>query len=224
MLIFKDVTNECFSLISFEIVRGSTCKIITHSAYEQKILLNTILGMQKPIQGEVLLFDKNIYSISEKELINIFKKSSIVWEDGGSISNLNVWENITLPACYHTGKKPEELEESIINLYKQMGGEPSYLLKNRGKFFGQLPVYERKLLGIIRAMLMEPELIIYDSLLEGLNPESLARITQLVIKFHTEKSDRVSIYVSSNEHSLRTINTDVVLKQEGKGLHYEITQ
>lgn len=224
MLTFKNITNECFRLTSFEVAMGSTCKIIIQSAYEQKILLNTLLGLQKPIQGEVFVFNKNIYSISEKELIKIFKKISIVWEDGGAISNLNVWDNITLPACYHTGMKPEELEDRIIDIYKQLGGDPSYLLKNRGKFFSQLPVHEKKLLGIIRTMIMEPELILYDSLFEGLNSESLYRIAKLLTKFHMEKSDRISIHVTSNEHSLETINADVVLRQKGKGLDYEIAR
>mgnify|MGYP001585111960 CR=1 FL=1 len=105
-----------------------------------------------------------------------------------------------------------------------MGGDPSYLLKNKGKFFSQLPVHEKKLLGIIRAMIMEPELILYDSLFEGLSSESLYRIAKLLTKFHREKSDRISIHVTSNEHSLETINADVVLRQKGKGLDYEIAR
>ncbi|MBA4349538.1 MAG: hypothetical protein C0415_06080 [Thermodesulfovibrio sp.] len=217
MIKFEDVTTENFSSLSFEIKEGSVCKIITNSDNEKNRLLDTILGFHKPVSGRVLIFDNEIYSIPEKESIKIFKRIGVVLKEGSIISNLKVWENITLPVWYHTEIKPAEMEKKVISLFEEIGRDISYISGYMGKLPGPLPVHEKMLISLIRAMLMEPELMIYDSLFEGLNPEMMERLVKLTTDFHSEKKGRISVHISSDEQSLKNIKPNMVLNQSGKG-------
>lgn len=218
MIRFEDITTEeYFNSVSFEIKEGILCKIITDSDYEKKTLIDVIFSMEKPVSGRVFLFGKDIYSVSEKESVKILTKIGIVPKDGGLISNLKVWENITLPIWYHTGKRPRDVEDRVIAIFGEMGKDTS-LAKFMGRLSGALPTHEKRLAGMVRAMLMEPDLIIYDSIFEGLNPETVSKLQGLTTKFHLEKPGRTSVYISSEEQSLKDIKADIVLKQHGKGL------
>lgn len=219
MIKLKDITTQEFHSVSIEIEKGSLCKVITNSDYERKALLDTILGIKKPISGTVSLFGKDIFSSTQKELGTIFGRIGVVWEDGGLISNLKVWENLILPKWYHTGKITGEMEKKAFDIFKEIGINSIPLAEYMGKLPGTLPEHERRLIGLVRAILTEPEIIIYDSIFEGLSPEIIEKLVILTTRFHTEKPGRTSVYISSQEESLKHIKADTVLKQKDKGLY-----
>ncbi len=218
MIKFENVTMDSFGHASFEVKPGSSCKIIVNSRHDKKILLGTMLGLLKPAGGIVRLFGRDIYSISEQESFAILSKVGVAWQDGRLISNLKVWENVILPACYHQGKRPEDLEGKVVALLGDLkigGGNLSGFM---GESPGHLSVHEKRLAGLIRAMLPEPELVIYDSLFEDLAPEETDFLTKLTQDFQSERPGRVSVYVSSDEQSLQHIETDMALKQAKREL------
>jgi phospholipid/cholesterol/gamma-HCH transport system ATP-binding protein len=211
MIRLENIITEHFHSLSLDIKKGSECKVITRSEYENRKLVDIILGLEKPASGRVFLFDKDIYAISEKSY-RLFSMVGAVLKDGGLISNLKVWENIVLPAWYHTGKKPEDMEEKAFQKFKEAGIDTPYLKELMGKLPGPLPVHEKRLIGLIRAMLMEPELMIYDSLFEGLSPDMLNRLMKMTTNFHTEKPGRTSVYITFDEQSTKDLRTDTVLR------------
>ncbi len=211
MIRLENITTEDFNALSFRIRGGSVYKVVTNSDYENRKLLNVILGLQRPEHGRVFLFDEEVYVLSEKELNRLFSRVGTVLKDGGLISNLKVWENIVLPAWYHTGKKPEDMEEKAIQKFKEAGIEISYLKELMGRLPGPLPFHEKKIIGLVRAMLMEPELMIYDSICEGLSPEMSDRLTKMTMDFHSEKSGRTSVYVTFDEQSVKNVKADTTL-------------
>lgn len=212
MIRFENITTEYFSSLSFEIKEGSVCKIIPASDEKKKNLLNIITGIKEPISGKVFLFGEDIYSMFEKKYIKLFHRIGLVLENGGIISNLKVWENITLPVWYHKGKKPEDMEGRIIGIFEELGRSRSYLGELMGKLPGPLPIHEKRIIGLIRTILLEPELMIYESLFEGLSPEIAQRLMTLTEKFHLEKAGRSSVYITTNELPLKDLKADVVLR------------
>jgi len=139
----------------------------------------------------------------------------MVWKNGGLISNLKVSENLFLPVHYHPGHRIEEAEERLADIFRRIGLplSPDYL----HRLPGPLSISEKSLIGMARAMLMEPELMIYDSVFEGLQPERAEKVRRLAEEFHRERPGRVSLYVSSDEGSLRNIQADLTRRQAGKG-------
>jgi ABC-type transporter Mla maintaining outer membrane lipid asymmetry ATPase subunit MlaF len=81
-----------------------------------------------------------------------------------------------------------------------------------GKLPGPLPTHEKRLIGLIRAMLIEPELMIYASLFEGLSPDMSDRLMQVTTNFHAEKQGRTSVYITFDEQSIKDVRADITLR------------
>lgn len=125
----------------------------------------------------------------------------IVPHNGGLISNLRVWENIILPVQYHGIEVAGTLEDSVAQLLIQCGLEDEAAISGLLlKLPDQLSLYEKRLVGFVRAMLMGPELIIYDSLIEGLSRKELARAVRFDKIFRLYFPFRTSVLVSFEEY------------------------
>jgi phospholipid/cholesterol/gamma-HCH transport system ATP-binding protein len=217
MIKFTGVTNRYFTDVSFELTSGTVCKIIANSDLEKNMLLDTIFGLVSPDRGEVLLFGERLDSISEERAIALFKKVGVVWEDGGAISNLKVWENIMLPGWYHKGLKAGEVEERVVESLVELGIEEDVLSDFLEGLPGNLPVYELRIICMVRAMLMEPELMIFDSVFDGLSPHVAEKVASMADKFYHAREGRAAVFISSDEQSMKHINEDVLLRQHGRG-------
>ncbi len=218
MIRFEKVTAGRFEFenVTFRIPPGALCKIILHSSHYRRVFLNTMLLLQKPASGTVFLFGKDGYSISGEEYLKIFQRVGVARDDGGLISNLNIWENITLPALYYRKKRPEDLEDAATAILSGIGMAGPEMTEYMCRKPGQLSAHEKGLAGLVRAMLMEPELIIYDGLFEEMVPEMAEALETLATRFHSERPGRTSVFISANDHSLRDIEADMVLRQEGR--------
>ena len=125
----------------------------------------------------------------------------IVPHNGGLISNLRVWENIVLPVQYHGIELAGNLEDNVARLLGQCGVEDEKSVSELlFKLPDQLSLYEKRLAGFVRAMLMSPELIIYDSMNEGLSRKELARVVKFDKVFRLYFPFRTSVLVSFEEY------------------------
>lgn len=137
---------------------------------------------------------------------------SVVSHDGGLISNLNVWENLTLPVYYHGMPQLDELEARIEEILHQCGMNDDVLMAALlGKRPDDLSLYERRLVGFVRAMLDEPELMIYDRIFDGLSHEDMERMAQFDKLFRRYFPFRTSILLSFNQHEEAGISNQHVL-------------
>jgi ABC-type transporter Mla maintaining outer membrane lipid asymmetry ATPase subunit MlaF len=126
----------------------------------------------------------------------------IVPHNGGLISNLRVWENIILPVQYHGIEIPGKLEDNVARLLNQCGlPDETAVTELLLKLPDQLSLFEKRLVGFVRAMLMGPELIIYDSMNEGLSRKELERVVKLDKVFRLYFPFRTSALVSFEEYS-----------------------
>jgi len=213
MIQLENVTTDSFDYASFEVMSGSRCKIITNSTREKEVLLDTLLGLRKPTGGRVFLLGKNIYSISDMEYFKIFTRVGMVWPDGRLISNLKVWENMILPACYHHRQSAEDIEEKVMALFSALKINDGNLAEFMSKAPVHLKPHEKRLTGLVRAMLTEPDLMLYDSLFEEISAGEAVVLKTLTQDFHLRKRGRVSVFISRNEQSLEDIEADMTLKQ-----------
>jgi phospholipid/cholesterol/gamma-HCH transport system ATP-binding protein len=126
----------------------------------------------------------------------------IVPHNGGLISNLRVWENIILPVQYHGIELAGGLEDNVARLLRQCGLETEAAVSELLlKLPDQLSLYEKRLAGFVRAMLMSPELLIYDSTNEGLSRKELARAVKFDKVFRLYFPFRTSALVSFEEYN-----------------------
>lgn len=125
----------------------------------------------------------------------------IIPHNGGLISNLRVWENVILPVQYHGIEVAGKLEDNVAQLLAHCGvGDEDAATELLSRLPDQLSLFEKRLVGFLRAMLMAPELIIFDSLNEGLSRKELARAAVFDRVFRLYFPFRTSVLVSFEEY------------------------
>lgn len=127
--------------------------------------------------------------------------SAVVANDGGLISNLRVWENLALPVQYRNIQLGGRFEENVVDLLEKCGfSDERSFTELMFKLPDQLSLYEKRLVGFVRAMLMVPEMMVYDSLHEGLSPREMTKTAMFDHIFRLYYPFRTSVLLSFDEY------------------------
>lgn len=179
---------------SFTVEAGSMVVIVTPKDEVSASLTRLITGLERPRSGTIFLFGTDIATFSEREMYAARRRVGVAFGSGGLVSNLKVWENLTLPLCYHQHVRSEELEECGVALLNRLGYTEKLMALP-----GHLTISQKKLIGCARAMLIDPDVILYESPVLGLNAEEKNRFFRIAAEFHKEKTGRVSLFITSNQ-------------------------
>lgn len=215
------ITLECASLKGFldcaslAVSGGRACVVLTETEFEKNLLLRIFTGLTRLDSGKIFIFGKEVSSFSYSELNAVRKRMGIVLNKGGLISNLKVWENIMLPLSYHSSLSHHDMDEKMISILGKIGYDDDLTILP-----GPLPAYKKRLAGFARAMLMEPDLIIYDSVFEGLSSDIRSKVLGTITAFQCEKEGRASLFLDMDEGLLDDIRADSIYTLK-KGKFYE---
>ena len=199
MIRFERVTKGPVRNLSFDLDSGSSAKILFDSEDRKNILFGLLAGLQRPEAGKVLFFGEDLFTHEENERLALFQRIGVVPAHGGLISNLKAWENLLLPAWYHRGLTAEQAERPVAEIFDQLGPGEAGLKRRMGELPGQLSLYERRVVALARAMLMEPDILIYDFTFAGLERDAAQQLMKLTGEFHGRKAGRVSLYLCPDD-------------------------
>src|SRR4030067_890353 len=137
---------------------------------------------------------------------------SIVFEDVSVISNLKVVENVMLPLQYHTDFSESDMMERAVRLLNYVG--------YRGDIWslpGSLPFYTKKAIAMTRAMALDPLIVLYYRLTEGLDSYQSLQLLRFVDEFHKkEDKNRLSVIIVNDEGDIRDMKLDRVFRIENR--------
>jgi phospholipid/cholesterol/gamma-HCH transport system ATP-binding protein len=182
-----------FEDISFAVAHGELLVLLTSKEEINTTLTRLLLGATKPDRGDLTLFGRDIASLSQRELLKIRQRIGVVFAGGGLVSNLKVWENLTLPLDYHSALSSAAIEERGLAILQRVG--------YKGKLMdlpGHLSLYQRRQIGLGRAMLTDPDLMIFESPSQGLNQDERQAFMEVARSFHNGKPGRASLFLTSN--------------------------
>jgi len=178
---------------------GEAVKILFDSAEQKNPLCAALAGLLRPDSGGVILFDQDIYQLWEKDRLPFFQRVAMVPEYGGLISNLKAWENLVLPAWYHRGRAAPDVEGEVVTLFRRLGYDEAALRARMGRLPDQLTLHDKRAVALVRAMLMEPEVLIYDFIFAGLERDAAEHMMQLTREFHGTRPGRISLYLCPDD-------------------------
>jgi phospholipid/cholesterol/gamma-HCH transport system ATP-binding protein len=184
--------------------------IIGQSGAGKTTILRLILGVLQPTQGSVFFQEFEIPRLSARELQQIRTRIGMVYQDAALLSSSTVRENLALPLQELTDKSSREID-GIVD-------EKLELVEMAGT--GNLMPYElsggmRKRVGLARALMMEPELILFDEPTQGLDPVVSALIDELIINL-TKRSKVTSVIVTHLMDSAFRVATRMAMLHHGK--------
>ena len=184
--------------------------IIGQSGMGKTTILRLVLGVIQPTSGSVLFKGQDISSLTGADLQQIRTRIGMVYQDAALLSSVTVSENLALPLQELTRKSGREIDRIVAEKLElvEMGGE------------GKLMPFElsggmRKRVGLARALVMEPELILFDEPTQGLDPVVSAVIDKLIIDL-TERSKVTSIIVTHLMDSAFRVATRMAMLHRGR--------
>ena len=124
----------------------------------------------------------------------LMRRVGFVPADGGLMSTLNAWENISLPVAYHTPRKLADALGEVHELLRELGGvDPAVL----AKLPEDMTLYERRLAAYIRALLERPQLLVVEDLADGLGPTKRRRTARFADVYHARCPDGTYVQVEA---------------------------
>ncbi len=164
--------------------RNETTVIIGGSGAGKTTLLRHIVALEQPTSGEILIDGENIVGLSERELNRVRKKFGMVYQYAALLDSCTVMDNIAFPLVEHTKLSTKEIRDRVMEKLKILGLDPGV----EKKFPSELSGGMRKRVGLARALMLEPPILVYDEPTSGLDPPTSRMVDDLIeemrVRFH----------------------------------------
>ncbi|WP_394848990.1 ATP-binding cassette domain-containing protein [Pendulispora brunnea] len=191
--------------------RGETTVIIGGSGAGKTTLLRHIVALEQPTSGEVLIDGENIAGMGERELNRIRMKFGMVYQYAALLDSYTVMENVAFPLVEHTKLSKKEIRERVLEKLQILGLDP----KVEKLFPSELSGGMRKRVGLARALMLEPPILVYDEPTSGLDPLT-SRLVDDLIEEMRERFNVTSLVISHDIASCFRIAHQAVLLISGE--------
>jgi phospholipid/cholesterol/gamma-HCH transport system ATP-binding protein len=162
--------------ISFHLPHGETKAIFGVAGSGKSTLLKLAMGLMRPDSGRIFVLGEEVSSMSEQELFDLRRRVGIVFQESALFDSLKVYENVAFRLMEeHT--PPEEIEQRVREVLRFVELERTYDM-----FPSELSGGMRRRVAIARAIITQPEVILYDSPTGGLDPVTSNTIVELIMK------------------------------------------
>lgn len=210
----KVLADELLEEVSFGIPGGSIAAVISTRREESELQVRLALGLAQPLAGSVTLLGEDLGAATERMLIALRRQVAVVYRTGGLISNLKVWENLVLPLEYFSLYPPDEIEERGSAALQRVGYTGGLM-----ELPGHLSLYAKRQVGLARALLLDPGLVIYDEILTGLSGEQRSALAEVIEEFHRESPGRTSLFFTADEEAIKEIPVEIRIAGRGSSVH-----
>jgi phospholipid/cholesterol/gamma-HCH transport system ATP-binding protein len=196
--------------ISFDIAKGETFVIVGPSGAGKSVTLKHMVRLLTPDEGRVLIEDKCISEAEGSDLETMRERFGYLFQGGALLAWLNVAENVALPLKERTQMPEDEIERRALETLKLVGLE-----NDMEKMPAELSGGMRKRAGLARAIIRNPEIVLYDEPTSGLDPVTSRTIDALIERMRKELGV-TSVVVTHDLHSALSIGTRIAMLYGGK--------
>ena len=202
--------REILHGVTFDVPVGETVVILGGSGSGKSTLLRTLVGLEAPTSGEIIVRGKNLHNLSPAEWRELRQHIGISFQSGALFGSMTVGENVALPLNEHTNLDPATIEIMVRLKLNEVGldGYENYMP-------AQLSGGMKKRAAVARAMAMDPEILFFDEPSAGLDPIIAAGIDQLLLKL--KEAFGITIIVVTHELASAFLIADrMVLLDKGR--------
>jgi len=182
--------------VTLTVPRGQTLAIIGESGCGKTVLLKTIIGLVSPNRGFVRFDGHKLAELNDRELTRQRVRFGYVFQNAALFDSLTVGQNVAFPLRQHASESPSRIRELVFARLAEVGLPASVVSKKPAELSGGM----RKRVGLARALIMNPELMLYDEPTTGLDPIMSDVINELMLRTRSQH-DVTSIIVT---HDMRT--------------------
>jgi phospholipid/cholesterol/gamma-HCH transport system ATP-binding protein len=185
--------------LDLDIQRGEILSVVGGSGSGKSVLLRSIIGLNRPAAGEILVFGENLLALAAEQRSRLERRFGVLFQKGALFSSLTVTENIALPLIEHAGLKRADAEW-LASIKLALVGLPS---DAGDKYPASLSGGMIKRAALARALALDPDILFLDEPTAGLDPIGAAAFDQLILTLR----DALGLSVFLVTHDLDTLYT-----------------
>lgn len=217
---FRDVylsfdDRQILNGISFTVARGETKIILGRSGGGKSTVIRLILGLLKPDSGRILIDGEDITDYTEIEMMRVRQKIGMVFQEGALFDSLSVYENVAY-RLLEQGADQETVDREVRRMLRFVDLEDAI-----DKMPNELSGGMRRRVGIARALVGDPSIVMFDEPTAGLDPPTARTICELAIKLR-DIEDVASIFVTHEMNNLDYLSSEfATVNEEGEVIFEE---
>jgi phospholipid/cholesterol/gamma-HCH transport system ATP-binding protein len=191
--------------VGFRIEKGESVVIIGRSGGGKSVLLKHLIGLLRPDTGEVLIEGENIVRMNERELLRVRHKFGMLFQGAALFDSMTVEENVAFAFRRNPALTPKEVASKVAEVL-DMVDLPGIQKKKPAELSGGM----KKRVGLARAIIYKPEIVLYDEPTTGLDPIVSDSIDQLIMRVR-DKLDVTTVVVTHDMRSARRLGQRILM-------------
>jgi phospholipid/cholesterol/gamma-HCH transport system ATP-binding protein len=196
--------------LSFKVMKGETRIILGGSGGGKSTIIKLVLGLLKPDSGRVLVNGVDITNFNEVQMMQVRKNIGMVFQEGALFDSLSVYENVAY-RLHEQGRPEDQVEPEVRRMLRFVNLEDAI-----DKMPSELSGGMRRRVGIARALIGDPKIVLFDEPTAGLDPPTARTICELAMKLR-DLEDVSSIFVTHEMNNLEYICSEyAVVNEEGQ--------
>lgn len=199
--------NSVLAGINRTILRGQTVAVIGESGCGKTVFMKTLVGLLQPTRGRVLFDGVDLNQLGPMELAQIRRRFGFVFQHAALFDSMNIFDNVAFPIRQNEPQTGEaEVRERVRQHLTEVGLPTDVARKHPAEISGGM----QKRVGLARALVLQPELVVYDEPTTGLDPIMSDVINELIL--HTRRLYPVtSVVVTHDMHTARKVADRVMM-------------
>ncbi len=216
---FRNVTmvfdnRKILNNLSFKVMKGETKIILGGSGCGKSTTIKLVLGLLKPDDGQILVDGEDITHYNEVQMMRIRKKIGMIFQEGALFDSLSVYENVAFK-LHEQGVPEEDVEGEVRRMLRFVNLEDAI-----DKMPSELSGGMRRRVGIARALVGDPKIVMFDEPTAGLDPPTARTICELAMKLR-DLEDVSSIFVTHEMNNLEYLTSEYAVVNEAGEVVFE---
>ncbi len=200
-------TQDILRDINLTIPAGQTLVILGESGCGKTVLMKTLIGLIRPTEGQIIFDGRDIHRLGERQLSQERTRFGFVFQNAALFDSMTIGQNVAFPLKQSGENHPQsEIEDIVLSRLAEVGLPDDVVYKKPVEISGGM----RKRVGLARALIMNPEIVLYDEPTTGLDPIMSDVINELIIRTR-RRNPVTSVVVTHDMNTARKVADRIVM-------------